>query len=739
MAQPNFLIGRGELLTADIPSIKRKMDEKDPLYTFAEAKAELLPQFSSTSQILDALPDAAFPGDIAVIRMVLNPAFIAKTAFPGSFLSAANLVPIGSRSTRIVPRKTNKKKKTKDEVTTTELFVAGKRSTFRNITKFIEELDEDSVEAKQLTRFERITKFIAKKSIGDKSKKVEYFEAAIHLLPNDDPVFIQSSFKKYASRLGFEIYDRLSFQAGTLWFVPISGPSSAIETLSQFAFVRLVRNIPQLRGFRPIQRASGVNLTCQLPTEAPLSSLPRVAILDGGLPENHSLSNWLGSYTELDEDADSVEGGMEHGLGVTSAFLFGPITPQNSAKRPFSYVDHLRVLDSKSEDEEDPLELYRTLGLIEQVLLSRQYEFLNLSLGPDLPIDDGEIHTWTAVLDDLLSDGETLMTVAAGNNGENDWASGNARIQVPSDCVNALSVGSATSLRKNWQRASYSAIGPGRRPGFVKPDVLAFGGAPSEYFHVISPGRKAQISPALGTSYSSPYLLRNAVGVRAILGEDLSTLAIKALLIHAASVGKHSKQEAGWGKTPDDVMEIITCRPGVARVVYQGTLKPGKFIRAKLPIPLSGLIGRCKLKATFCYASPVDPQDAGAYTRAALDITFRRDESKKASQAQNAKSDSFFASKIYATEEERRTGLSKWENVLHAEKSLLGTTLNNPVFDIHYIAREAGADTRRGQPLAYALILSIEAQNHPNLFNEILQSYPVLSQIQPQVSLPIRV
>ena len=83
--------------------------------------------------------------------------------------------------------------------------------------------------------------------------------------------------------------------------------------------------------------------------------------------------------------------------------------------------------------------------------------------------------------------------------------------------------------------------------------------------------------------------------------------------------------------------------------------------------------------------------------------------------------------------------MSKWENVLHAEKSLLGTTLNNPVFDIHYIAREAGADTRRGQPLAYALILSIEAQNHPNLFNEILQSYPVLSQIQPQVSLPIRV
>ena len=738
MAQPNFLIGRGELLTANIPPIQKKIEEIDPLYTFAEAKAELLPQFSSVSQQLDALPDAACPGDFGVIRMVLNPSFLAKTSFPSAFFSAASLVPIGSRSTKIIPKRTTKKKNADDQKTTTELFVAGKRSTLRHINKIIADLDDKSAEALQLTRFEHITKFDANTSMTQQTSKVDYFEVVIHLLPNDDPAFIQYSFKQYASHLGFETYDGLSFQAGTLWFVPLSGSASIVKKLSQFAFVRMIRNIPKLRGFRPVKRASGVSLTCQLPTEAPLSSLPRVAILDGGLPEKHPLSQWINSYIELDEYAENVDGGTEHGLGVTSAFLFGPIVPQDAAKRPFSYVDHLRVLDSKSDDE-DPLELYRTLGLIEQVLLSRQYEFINLSLGPDLPIDDGEIHTWTAVLDDLLSDGVTFMTVAAGNNGERDWASGNAKIQIPADCVNALSIGSATSTMKGWQRAPYSAIGPGRRPGFVKPDVLAFGGTPNGYFHVIAPGEIPQISPGLGTSYASPYLLRNAVGIRAILGEDLSALAIKALLIHAANPEKHTKQEVGWGKVPDDVMEIITCKPGIARVVYQGTLTPGKFIRAKLPIPISGLIGNCKLKATFCYASPTDPQDAGAYTRAALEVTFRRNETKKLTQAQNAKSDSFFVNKTYATEEERRTGLSKWENVLHAEKSLIGTTLNNPVFDIHYIAREAGADTRRGKKIAYALILSIEAQKHPNLFNEILHSYPVLAQIQPQVSLPIRI
>jgi hypothetical protein len=737
MAQPNFLIGRGELLTASIPSIQKNMPDKDPVYTFIEAKAALLPQFAASSKALDALPADACPNDIGVIRMALHPAFIAKTAFPGAFFNAVRLTPIGSQSIKITPQRSKRKINDKN-ATTTELFVAGKRSILRDMGTIVGKFSEDAPEALHMTRFEHVALFEASTRIDTSLNNEGYFEAAVHLLPNEDPSFIRYAFKKYAVKLGFTVYDDLSFYAGRLWFVPITGSSLSVPTLARFAFARLIRNIPKLRGFRPIQRSGGVALTCQLPNEAPLSSLPRVAILDGGLPDNHLLSPWVRSYTKLDEEANGVEGGAEHGLGVTSAFLFGPITPKHTAKRPFSYVDHLRVLDSHSDDE-DPLELYRTLGLIEQVLLSRQYEFINLSLGPALSVEDNEVHAWTAVLDDLLSDGTTLMTIASGNNGDHDWDSGNARIQIPADCVNALSVGASATSKKSWKRATYSAIGPGRRPGVIKPDALAFGGSPENYFHVVIPGSRPQVSPELGTSYAAPYMLRNAVAIRAILGDDLSALAIKALLIHCSEKGKHDKREVGWGKMPEDVMDIITCDPGTARVVYQGTLIPGKYIRAKLPIPHGGLSGRCKLKATFCYASPVDPQDAGAYTRAALEITFRRDEAKKSGEMKNAKSDPFFSSKAYATEEERRTGLNKWENVLHAEKSLLGSTLYNPVFDIHYIAREAGADTRRGEPLPYALILGIEASNHIDLFNEILQSYRVLSPIQPQVSLPIRI
>jgi len=243
----------------------------------------------------------------------------------------------------------------------------------------------------------------------------------------------------------------------------------------------------------------------------------------------------------------------------------------------------------------------------------------------------------------------------------------------------------------------------------------------------------------LGTSFASPYLLRNAVGVRAILGEDLTPLAIKALLVHAADPSTHDKLEVGWGKVPEDLMEIITCPTGVARVVYQGELKPGKYLRAPLPIPASGLQGDIRLKATFCYASPTDPQDAVAYTRAGLEIMFRPNDKKKEEGKSSAKTRSFFSVKKYATEAERRSDMGKWETVLHGNESMRGRSLDSPVFDIHYHARKAGGLTTSAGKIRYALIITIEASKHADLYNDILRTYTTtLVPIQPKVTLPVR-
>lgn len=739
MNQTNFLIGRGELLTHDIKGPKRSMDKAE-VYTLQQAKSRLLPQFVDVAESLDKLPAKACPGDFGVARLTLNPSYIARSFFPIAMLRDIGLESVGSRAVKLTPDSWAKKGAPR-ESTTTEIFVVGQRQVFRRLKDWADELEDGSNEAKDLSHIERFATFEPEDrivSLGE--KKERFFEVGVHLLPGDNDQFVQRSFAKYAVELDVKVHTDLAFSAGNLWFLPVEGKRDNVKRLAEFAFVRVIRPMPKLRGMRPVQRSPGVTVACSLPAEQPLSSEPKVAILDGGLPKEHSIAPWLHSYRVLDEGASDDPGGLQHGLGVTSAFLFGPIAPNGSAARPYSYVDHLRVLDRET-DSEDPLELYRTLGFVEEVLLSRQYQFINLSLGPNLPIEDTDVHAWTSVIDDLLSDGDTLMTVAVGNNGEMDRSTGNARVQVPSDCVNALSVGAADRIDATWSRAPYSAIGPGRSPGVVKPDLVAFGGAAnSQYFHVLAEGEKPTLMPQQGTSFASPYLLRNAVGVRAILGADLTPLAIKALLVHAADMSIHDKLEVGWGKVPDDLMGIITCPAGVARVVYQGELKPGKYLRATLPLPAGGLQGNIRLKATFCYASPTDPQDAVAYTRAGLEVVFRPSDKKIKEGKANADTKGFFDMKKFATEDERRSDMGKWETVLHGNKSMRGSGLENPVFDIHYNAREAGAATSSAEKIRYALIITVEAPKHSDLYNDILRTYAkTLVPIQPKVTLPVRV
>jgi len=736
MSQTNFLIGRGELLTQSIKGISRKMDKADA-YTFEQARERLTGQAETTSAALDSLSPVACPQDFGVARLVLNPSYIARSFFPSNLLRAVGLESIGSRKVRVTPESWTRKIAPK-ETSTTEIFVAGKRRAFRAFSQWMNSVESDSDEATELTRIENIFAFEPESRIVNPgSEQDKYFECGIHMLPDQDSSFIQNAFVAFAGLHKVVVHSELGFEVGNLWFVPVQGDQPEVLKLAEFVFVRVIRPVPKMRGLLPPIKRSGPTVGCTLPTQAPLSSDPRVAILDAGLPQEHAIGKWLRNYRVLDEHAGDDPEGPEHGLAATSAFLFGPIEPEGTASRPYSFVDHLRVLD-EGASLENPLELYRTLGHIEEVLLSRQYEFINLSLGPDVAIEDDDVHAWTSVIDNLLSDGNTFMTIAAGNNGTRDSIVQLDRVQVPSDCVNAVTVGAANSTGETWSRASYSARGPGRSPGVVKPDLMAFGGG-KQYFHTLIPGAKPSLVPLLGTSFAAPYVLRAAVGVRAVLGQDLSPLAIKALLIHAADQNGHESVDVGWGKIPEDLMDVITCPSGVARIVYQGELKPGKYIRAPIPLPEAALTGKVKVKATFSFACTTDPQNSASYTRAGLEVTFRPNKEKIEAGKANAKTKTFFEKRKFATEEELRSDAGKWETVLHDAKTMYGSSLNNAAFDIHYNARHNGGKADKAEKIRYALIVTVEAPKHPNLFADILQAYAALVEIQPQVSLPVRV
>ena len=156
------------------------------------------------------------------------------------------------------------------------------------------------------------------------------------------------------------------------------------------------------------------------------------------------------------------------------------------------------------------------LDRIDRVLVEKKYDFINLSIGPYPPVEDDDVHAWTAVLDDRLSRGDTLATIAVGNNGTQSAQDGLNRIQVPADCVNALAVGACDDHEAQWQRCDYSSVGPGRSPELVKPDFVEFGGCLQRPFIVVHEGHTLALEATEGTSFAAPSVLRLGAGLRAL-------------------------------------------------------------------------------------------------------------------------------------------------------------------------------------------------------------------------------
>ncbi|MFQ7005329.1 MAG: hypothetical protein ACLRRL_00010 [Bifidobacterium pseudocatenulatum] len=192
------------------------------------------------------------------------------------------------------------------------------------------------------------------------------------------------------------------------------------------------------------------------------------------------------------------------------------------------------------------------------------------------------------------------------------------------------------------------------------------------------------------------------------------------------------------GKVPSDATEIVTTEDGRALVIYKGSIRPGKIVRATIPVPPRLDHGDVKIRATFSFTCRVDPQSPDSYTRSTLEVTFRPDANRIDEGKKTARTDSFFSrnrmgtSSLYPVEAERRSDQGKWETVLHSERQFKAARLAKPVFDIHYNAREeGGASLSVTDKLEYALAITISAPKIGNLHQLILDAYPQLISLDP--------
>ena len=733
MTGPNYLIGHGERLTEPVPPPRRQF-RPALVYTPEQARQRLTPMIRQLSVAAAALPAGACPRDRAVAAITLHPQYIARSYHPDRLLQRLDARVVGSRPVPVTPEKWARKTIPQGGIATSSmLYVATHRSVLAEWPDRIQEVEDSALD--DLCRVEEVhlPAVAEKRQTSSDGAVSDVYEVVLHTATEAPDRFVTRGFGQWCGQLGVRIDWRRSISTRGLTFIPLEAADDLLDDLAEYCFLRVIRPMPRLRIPDPgITRGLRSGATVELPETDPVDPSTRVVVFDGGLPDDSGLLRWCNSYN-ANGVGPAIPEFTEHGHMVTSAALFGSL--HEPPQQPFAGVDHFRVLDAESE--KDPYELYDVLRRIVDVLDRDKPEFVNLSIGPRLPVEDDEVHAWTAVLDEYMAESSALIAVAVGNDGNLDRQSGNARIQVPADSVNALAVG-ASSDPAACRRAPYSSLGPGRSPGVIKPDVLAFGGGEEHPFLVSDPANPGRLRLEEGTSFAAPAALRTAVGIRSFFGPTLNALTLKALLVHCAIRNiDDNPDEVGWGAIPA-LTNIITSSDDTARVIYQGTIIPASYLRAQIPLPHGVLTGLITVTATLTFACEVDPQDPATYTRSGIEVVFRPHSERYANDAAtNPTTRSFFGAPSTSSELDLRTSGHKWETVLHDSHRFQPRTLHNPTFDIHYLARQGGTSYPGAPEMRYSLVITLRAPRVPDLYNKVLQTYPTQLQALNPVRIPI--
>ena len=425
------------------------------------------------------------------------------------------------------------------------------------------------------------------------------------------------------SRLGGEVSNHFIRTTGGLTFMPIEIAPETIAGVAAFNPLRSVRAMPQVGDPHDIQRSvEGERVSPEPPPVLdPAEAVLSVAMFDGGVDDE---SEYFRSRVECESltPAPPMEGFTRHGTLISSAALFGDSSDGPLDPVPM-IVDHYRVFPWPGQ----PMghEYYWLLDVIEEVVRRESYDVVIISAGPLVSATDDFLDRWTVTLDRLSYELGTLFVVAVGNVGLRDSATELNRILVPSDMVNGIAVG-ATDVQSPQPvtRADYSAVGPGRGGGRIRPSGLAFGGTADLPFSGVD------VDGALledhGTSYAAPFVVHGLADLARYLGRRrIANTNLRAFAVHFAEPARRGSgsHEVGHGRFLSRYGDAIHCSANEVHLHYHAAIARHEIVGLTLPLPNMEIPGRVKIRWTLVTLSPIDDSQSVEYTEAGLEVTFR--------------------------------------------------------------------------------------------------------------------
>ena len=762
-----LLIG-GEHLSLDVDRVKSGGGDKYHPLTAIEAAGFLAPMVEALSSDLDALPGEAV-GTVLYFQTTLLPNYLAASHFPSQLLSAAGLVPVGSRAVDGVLATSTKS----EPATTKSLIVAGAYDSAARLNALISSegggIKSEQNAFEQLRKISEVRMARSEEILGVVKRDAEVWEAVLnplgsdhagHCIPTDTATF--EKWIAWIAGLGGEVVaDYRRIEAG-LTFVPVRLDAVGVDEASRFNPLRSLRPMPVLRPI-PTGPLRGVVPAVLPPSDPVPEGDHTIAIFDGGVQAD-AFFDVVATADLTTEPEDS--GATSHGTAVTGAAVHGQVTPGEAMERPASKAHHFRVFPGPSAASD--VHAYWVLDQIEEVLTRARYPIVNISLGPDVCVEDStEPNRWTSTLDRLSYEHDVLFVVAAGNNGAEDATTGLNRVQSPADMANGLSVGACDQTDvEGWERVWYSAVGPGRNGSRIQPNGVQFGGDLRAGIPFYGLQGNRHLCETNGTSFAGPLIVNSLSRLGALLGgEWRSGNTLRAFATHFAE--RHPDEdvriETGHGRFVLDYGDALDCEPHEVHLLYQDTLERNELLAFALPVPNSVVSGRVCLRLTIAFSSPVEPTQPLEYTQATIESAFRPHankyrfynmETKKtrivdvranADEATKLIGDGFTMSGQPVTknlpgssgnEIELREG-GKWETVRRIDLPMNASSLLDPRLDLTYVARRAGLLQATAVPLEFTLLVSVSAPHTETLYDDVETSFPILNRLESESTVTV--
>jgi hypothetical protein len=748
--------------------------------TFEDAQRVLTPQLYSLQAAVAEMP-ATLRGARVVFEATVLPNYLANSYFPRELFEEADLVPVGTRSS--VAEHVTAAREPAERQTKTYLVAGDERSLQQVAGLLSGEVGQRGRLAAARDRLRQFTELrlstvdeVVRSRPDREVEELLTWEAVLHpavaAIGRETELEQEEVFRKwqdFVRALGGDVALEFRRTVRGLTFVPVRLPANAADQAAHFNPLRAIRPMPAVRPIPPTPlrvAATGEAPPAQPAGQRPQSDL-RVAVFDGGLDANNGYIEPFTTVTDLTPEATRPDF-VAHGTLVTSALLYGAMSPGDALTTPPVTVDHFRVLPIPGYDPWD-VDLYWILDRIEETLRAREDPIVSLSLGPDLSVDvDGEPHVWTATLDAIAAERGILFVSAVGNNGELDAQAGLNRLQVPADMINGLGVGACDrrAPRTPFRRCSYSAVGPGRAGARIQPAGVLFGGVVNgEPFRGIGPG--GVLHGSAGTSFAAPAVAHGLAGLAAALGAARATSDnLRAFAVHFAQPGDDgtSLDEVGYGRLPEGYDDIWQCAHEEVTVLYEDTIERTEVVSLPFPLPAATVEGRSvTLRWTLAYTTPTDPTDAVDYAKSGLETAFRpharrfrfddprtgrsvtldlRDDAERVLELLRLGSQPSSVPVTRAPDRVRHEQVlreeGKWETVVHWSMRMRASGLFEPQLTIAYLARENGSLVSQAEPLRYTLLLTIRAPRGVPLYNATRQEYRVLDPLTARIPLRVR-